>query len=136
MSTEVIEVRYKSGYAVIQIVVGTVIGLLGICLALMPGTGYAISMLFPGAAFIALGAAARRRPYCSFDPGAGALYLHPPLFGSPRPIGEPRGERLFVDGTRIIRELPSGKQREVNLSMAADEGDLARLKQAMPQGPA
>jgi hypothetical protein len=136
MPSEVIEVRYKSGYATFQIVIGAVICLLGICLALLPGTGYAIAMLFPGAVLVTLGTAALSKPYCSFDPDAGALYLHPPLFGSPRPIGEPRGERLYVDGTRIIRELPNGKRREVKLSMTANEGDLARMRQAMPEGPA
>lgn len=136
MPPGVIEVRYKTGYAVFQLVIGIVIGIMGVCFALVPGTEYAIVMLFPGGVLIALGAAALRKPYCSYDPDAGALYLHPPLFGSPRPIGEPRGERLFLDGTRIIREFPGGKRRDINLSMAANEEDLARLKQAMPQGPA
>ena len=48
-------------------------------------------------------------------------------------IGAPKGERVYFDGRRIMRELPGGGRRRVS-TVGANRDDLARLIAALP-GP-
>ncbi|MEU5155078.1 hypothetical protein [Glycomyces sp. NPDC021274] len=134
-STPVVEVRYKTGYSVTQIVVGGVFLAAGCFFAGIPGsTESGMMIVVAGAILLIFGLLALKRPYCSFDPAEGALYLHPLIGGRSRPIGAPRGERLYLDGDELKRVTADGKERALKLGFAANAEDLARLKAAVDAG--
>lgn len=134
-STPVVKVRYKTAYSVTQIVIGGLFSVAGCFFAGIPGSTESGTMiLVVGVLFLVFGLLALNRPYCSFDPAEGALYMHPLIGGRSRPIGAPRGERLYLDGEDIKRVTAGGKERVLNLGFAANAEDLGRLKAAVRAG--
>lgn len=134
-STPVVKVRYKTAYSVTQVVIGGLFLVAGCFFAGIPGsTGSGMMVVVGGVLLLTFGLLALNRPYCSFDPAAGALYMHPLIGGRSRPIGAPRDERLYLAGEDIKRVTAGGKERVVNLGFAANAEDLDRLKAAVHAG--
>ena len=60
--------------------------------------------------------------------------MHVLIDGRGRPIGAPRGERLYLDGEDLKRVTADGRKRVLNLGFAANAEDLGWLKAAVRAG--
>ncbi|THV28369.1 hypothetical protein [Glycomyces paridis] len=66
-----------------------------------------------------------------YNPSTGGLTVFMAFGPGSRGLGAPKGERVFYDGRRIVRELPDGTRRRVS-STGTNRADLARLVEALP----
>ncbi|MQM25913.1 hypothetical protein [Glycomyces albidus] len=123
----VLKVRYKTWYPVTLTVVGAVWAVVGV-LNLLTGA-FAIGLV-TGPLFLLIGILTFTNPYLSYDFATGAVHLHSPLGFRAATYGPPKGERLWFDGTDLLRILPNGKQKRVNLRLCRPE-ETAPVLQAV-----
>ncbi|MEU6857445.1 hypothetical protein AB0B28_01010 [Glycomyces sp. NPDC046736] len=134
-----IKVRYSTGYSITVVVLGSLI-LATVIIALLAGTSLVNVNLFLGPLFLLIGILSFSKPICSYEPATGTFRMHALLGPVVRTYGAPKGERLWFDGNKIVRVLPSGKQKRVWLT-GSNAGDKARLiqvvtaQQQAPQQP-
>jgi hypothetical protein len=124
---QVLKVRYKTWYPVLCTVVGAVWTVVGV-LNLMAGV-FAIGIV-TGPLFLLMGILTFTSPYASYEFATGALHLHSPLGFRAASYGPPKGERLWFDGTNVLRLMQNGKQKRVNLRIGRPE-EVAPLVQAI-----
>lgn len=126
-----VTVKYGTGLAVLNIVAGGILGLLGV-LALVGGRFSFWIILGP--LFLIMGILSFTRPYCTYDTATGALDLFHPFGYRMRSYGAPKGERIYFDPakSKIMRVGQNGKPRKVSM-VGMNRDDLARLISVLPQ---
>jgi hypothetical protein len=94
-------------------------------------TGFILS----GIISLTIGILQFAKPYCVYEPAAGALRLID-VFGYKDKIhGTPAGEHLYSNGRNLIRVTPDGRHLPVKTWPGHPE-DLPRLFAALPYHPA
>ncbi|PRY57363.1 hypothetical protein [Glycomyces artemisiae] len=124
---QTLKVRYKTWYPVLFTVVGAVWTVVGV-LNLLVGA-FAIGII-TGPLFLLVGILTFSNPYASYEPATGTVYLHSPLGFKAATYGAAKGERLWFDGTNVLRILPDGRQKKVNLKIGRPE-EVAQVVQAV-----
>ncbi|MFB9659926.1 hypothetical protein ACFQS3_09165 [Glycomyces mayteni] len=120
-----LKVRYKTWYPVLFTVVGALLLVIGV-LNLLVGEFQVAVILGP--LLLLIGILTFVNPYASYE--AGTVYLHSPLGFRAGTYGAAKGERLWFDGTNVLRILPDGKQKKVNLKVGRPE-EVALVLQAI-----
>lgn len=123
----VLKARWKTVWPVLYIVAGG----LFLLLALIALTQGGISLyLILGPLLLAMGILSLTMPIYSYEPPTGAFYMHHPFGYRMRTWGAPKGERLWWDGTNLMRILPDGKQKRVKLNYGRPE-EVGAIVQAI-----
>ncbi|WP_100444255.1 hypothetical protein [Glycomyces xiaoerkulensis] len=122
-----ITVRHRTVASVMFIVCGALFLLLGV-LALT-GDGPAVWLIL-GPVILAAGIVSRFVPFIRFQPATATLIMHGPFGNRVRTFGAPKGERLYFDGSNIMRLKPDGKQKRVGTG-SGEPADVQRLQQTL-----
>jgi hypothetical protein len=125
-----VSVRLSTGFAILEIVLGAVLGLVGLLVILAGGFSVWIVL---GPLFLIMGILSLSKPYCTYDTATGALYLHSPL-GIKYTYGAPKGERVYFDRatSKVMRARQNGAPRKVSM-FSVNREELARLISVLPQ---
>lgn len=128
-----IEIRFAKRWSVIMCAMGVVLLICAALSLLMPFVPTMGPFALAGLAFLAGGLRSLFRPRYRYDTETGALTVFMAVGPGTKGIGAPKGERVYFDGRRVMRELPDGGRRRVS-TVGANRNDLARLIAALP-GP-
>ncbi|RRS01598.1 hypothetical protein [Glycomyces terrestris] len=123
----VLKVRYKTWYPVLCTVVGALWAVVGLLNAL--AGAFAIGIV-TGPLFLLIGILTFTNPYLSYEPATGALHMHSPLGFRAATYGPAKGERLWFDGTNLLRIKADGGQKRVNVKIGRPE-DVGQVLQAV-----
>ncbi|SDK55980.1 hypothetical protein SAMN05216298_0544 [Glycomyces sambucus] len=124
---QILKVRYKLWFPVLCTVVGGVLALVGL-LNLMVGN-FTVGIV-TGPVLLLVGVPSFVNPYLSYEPATGGLYMHSPLGYRAATYGAPKGERLWFDGTNLLRIKADGTQKRVNVKLSRPE-EIAPVLQAV-----
>lgn len=124
---QLLKVGVKTFYSVLYLVFGILSVLIGVLTWITGGFS-----VFPiiGVLFIVAGSLSFTMPAFTYEYATGALYMHSMFGNRARTYGPPKGERLWFDGTNLLRIKVDGKQKRVNLRVAKPE-EVAQLLQAI-----
>lgn len=128
-----LEIRFARRWSVVMCAMGVVLLICAALSLLMPFVPTMGPFALAGLAFLAGGLRSLFRPRYRYDTETGALTVFMAVGPGTKGIGAPKGERVYFDGRRIMRELPDGGRRRVS-TVGANRDDLARLIAALP-GP-
>lgn len=128
-----IEIRFARRWSVVMCAMGVLLLICAALSLLMPFVPTMGPFALAGLAFLAGGIRSLIRPRYRFDTETGALTVFMAVGPGTKGIGAAKGERVYFDGRRIMRELPDGGRRRVS-AVGANRDDLARLIAALP-GP-
>jgi hypothetical protein len=127
-----IEIRFAKRWSVVMFVMGVMMLICAALSLLMPFVPTMGPFALAGLAFLAGGLRSLVKPRYRYDTEARALTVYMAVGPGTKGIGAPKGERVYFDGKRIMRELPDGSRRRVS-TVGANKDDLARLIAALPQ---
>ncbi|MEU6247798.1 hypothetical protein [Glycomyces sp. NPDC047010] len=122
---QTLKIRYKTWYPVLFTVVGAVWAVVGV-LNLVAGV-FALGII-TGPLFLLIGILTFSNPFASYE--AGTISMHSPLGFKVSAYGAAKGERLWFDGTNVLRVQPDGRQKKVNLKIGRPE-EVALVVQAI-----
>lgn len=125
-----VKVRYKNSASVLYIVAGSVLIACGLLILLLDALSF---WLILGPLLLAAGIVMRSMPFMTFEPAQGALYLHGPFGNRVRTFGAPKGQRLYFDGTALMRVGADGNPKKIRTG-SANPTDLQHLHQAVWAG--
>ncbi|WP_205323932.1 hypothetical protein [Glycomyces sp. YM15] len=128
-----IEIRYAKRWSVVMCAMGVVMLICAALSLLMPFVPTMGPFALAGLAFLAGGLRSLWKPRYRYDIQTGALTVFMAVGPGTKGIGTPKGERVYFDGRRILRELPDGGRRRVS-TIGTNRDDLARLISALPKG--
>ncbi|GAA1672815.1 hypothetical protein GCM10009830_18780 [Glycomyces endophyticus] len=123
----IVKVKYKTWAPILF----TVAGALWLVVALMNVLVGTFSIgIITGPLFVLIGILTFSQPLASYELATGALHMHSPLGFKTATYGAPKGERLWFDGTNLMRVMADGRQKKVNLKAGRPE-DVAQVVQAV-----
>lgn len=131
-SSRHIEIRFARRWSVVMSAMGVVLLVCAALSLLMPFIPTMGPLALAGLALLAGGVRSLFRPRFRYDTETGALTVYMAAGPGTRGIGAPKGERVYFDGRRIMRELPDGGRRRVS-TVGANRDDLARFVAALPR---
>ncbi|MFG3340133.1 hypothetical protein [Glycomyces sp. NPDC048151] len=128
-----IVIRFARRWSAVMFAMGVAMLVCAALSLLMPFVPTMGPFAIAGLAFLAGGVRSLFRPRYRYDTEAKSLTVYMAVGPGTKGIGAPKGERVYFDGRRIMRELPNGDRRKVS-TVGADKDDLARLVAVLP-GP-
>ncbi|MFC3495229.1 hypothetical protein [Glycomyces rhizosphaerae] len=128
-----LEIRFARRWSVVMCAMGVVLLICAALSLLMPFVPTMGPFALAGLAFLAGGLRSLCKPRYRYDTETRALTVYMAVGPGTKGIGAPKGERVYFDGKRIMRELPDGSRRRVS-TVGANKDDLALLIAALPQG--
>ena len=129
-----IRVRYSRKASALMTGMGLVLMACAAVTVFTPFIPVLVPIGLTGLALLGAGLGAVFRPRYLYDPATGALTVFMAIGPGKEGVGAEKGERVFYDGKRIIRELPDGKRHRVSFA-GTNRDDIARLIQALPTEP-
>lgn len=130
-----IKVRYQLWMPIVFVVTGSIMLVVAVLALAAGGLSY---WLILGPLFLAVGVLYFYNPLLTYDPATGNIYMHGAFGNKVRTFGPGKGERLYFDGSAIVRLRPDGKHKRVKTTACRPEDvlNLHRAIAALSQPPA
>ncbi len=126
-----IRVRYSRKASALMIAMGVPLVVVAAVSVFTPFLPVLVPIGLTGLALLGGGIGALFRPRYLYNPATGDLTQFMAIGPGKKGLGAEKGERVFFDGKRIVRELPDGERHRVS-AVGADRDYIARLIQALP----